>query len=629
MDKYSILKKYFGHTTFRDGQERMIDALLAGRDALGIMPTGAGKSVCYQVPALLLPGVTLVISPLISLMKDQVSALLQSGIPAAYINSSLAPAQYFEVLRGARMGKYKLIYVAPERLTSESFLDFALNAAIPLVAVDEAHCVSQWGQDFRPSYLKISEFVSLMPRRPTLGAFTATATNDVRRDIRQLLTLNDPVSVITGFDRSNLYFDVLHTRGTRNKQALLFNLLAERSDRSGIIYCSTRKTVESLCDVLRDRGLTATRYHAGIPDEERRQNQEDFIYDRARIMVATNAFGMGIDKSNVSFVIHYNIPKNLESYYQEAGRAGRDGSPADCILLFSENDVMTAKYLIQNSDDNEELSDEERELVRAKDLLRLRRMTEYCRTPGCFRRFILGYFGESAPESCDYCGNCVGAAAANGIRTELRDITIPAQKILSCVARATRKYPYSFGVAFYAQILIGSRDQRIAELELDTLSTYGIMKEEGKSLVRDYIEHLISLGYLSASDDQYRIITLTDTASDILFRGKTVTMLMKLPMTPDEQQPEETIRRKKKRTDNNLVSPEDASLYEDLKKLRAHLAAMAGVPSYVVFTNATLAAMAAEKPTTHDELLEISGVGENKANRYGKKFIEVIQSYTE
>lgn len=394
MDKYTILKQYFGHTAFRQGQEALIDSLLSGRDAVGIMPTGGGKSLCYQIPALLLEGVTLVISPLISLMKDQVIALKNAGVPAAYINSSLTAEQRSTVYRRMSAGAYRIIYAAPERLAGEGFLSIAQRLDLALVAVDEAHCISQWGQDFRPSYLKIPEFLSQLPNRPVVGAFTATATEAVRRDIVRYLNLQNPLTLVTGFDRPNLFFDVYRLKAGE-KPALLRRLLDERKDLSGIVYCATRAGVERVCSDLTLHGLSATRYHAGLSEEERARNQDDFQYDRKTVMVATNAFGMGIDKSNVSFVIHYNMPKSLEAYYQEAGRAGRDGTRADCILLYSPGDVSTAKFLIQNSSDNEDLTPEERRRIKNQEYRRLEAMTDYCQTRACQRG---GHSGLLRPE---------------------------------------------------------------------------------------------------------------------------------------------------------------------------------------------------------------------------------------
>ena len=409
-DKLSVLKEYFGHDSFREGQDRITDSLLGGRDVLGIMPTGAGKSICYQVPALMFDGITIVVSPLISLMKDQVSALVQSGVAAAYINSSLTHAQYLKVLQNTESGKYKIIYVAPERLCAPAFLGICRNLNISMVAVDEAHCVSQWGQDFRPSYLKIPDFIDALNSRPVVGAFTATATGAVRDDIKTLLRLVSPLVVTTGFDRPNLFFSVMQPK---NKSIELMKLIKERKNESGIVYCSTRKAVEEVCELLQKNGFAATRYHAGLDENERRRNQDDFVYDRATIMVATNAFGMGIDKSNVSFVIHYNMPKDLESYYQEAGRAGRDGEPARCTLLYSGTDVRTIRFFIEKEmeADNGLPADVKAEAARKAEE-RLKYMTFYSTTPRCLRGFLLSYFGEAAPQKCGNCSNCLLAEQA-------------------------------------------------------------------------------------------------------------------------------------------------------------------------------------------------------------------------
>ena len=406
MDKLETLKHYFGHDGFRAGQEPMVDALLQGRDCLGIMPTGAGKSMCYQIPALMKTGVALVISPLISLMKDQVAALKSAGVPAAYLNSSLSPRQLDLAIERARMGMYRVIYVAPERLETMSFQQFARNTLISLIAVDEAHCVSQWGQDFRPNYLKIADFVDSLPVRPVVGAFTATATARVRDDIIRLLRLKQPVLSSTGFDRPNLYFEVARPK---SKYPALSAILRGKREQSGIVYCATRKAVEEVCDKLQMEGFTAGRYHAGLSDEERQRSQEDFQYDRVQVMVATNAFGMGIDKSNVNYVIHYNMPKSMEAYYQEAGRAGRDGTDAECILLYNGSDIYTAKWMIEHSEPNPELTGEEQEAVRRQELRRLETMIDYCNTTRCLREYILKYFGQTAPDKCDGCSSCIGA----------------------------------------------------------------------------------------------------------------------------------------------------------------------------------------------------------------------------
>ena len=406
MTKQELLKTHFGYDTFREGQEAVIDALLAGKDVLAVMPTGAGKSICYQVPALIMKGITLVISPLISLMKDQVRSLNQAGISAAYLNSSLTQGQYFTALRYAKAGRYPIIYVAPERLTTDAFLDFALSAEISMIAVDEAHCVSQWGQDFRPSYLKIAEFVAQLPKRPVISAFTATATKEVREDIARLLDLKDPFCTTTGFDRENLYFAV---KTPKDKYKEVHDYILEHPDDSGIIYCLTRKLVEEVCGKLIRDGITATRYHAGLSDEERRNNQDDFIYDRCRVMVATNAFGMGIDKSDVRYVIHYNMPKNMEGYYQEAGRAGRDGLPAKCVLLFERRDIMQQRQLLEYSCEQRECSAEDKKLWLTNAYQRLRDIESYCFTRGCLRKYLLTYFGQETNDRCGNCSNCSGS----------------------------------------------------------------------------------------------------------------------------------------------------------------------------------------------------------------------------
>ena len=611
MDRHAILKQYFGHDAFRPGQERMIDALLAGRDAFGVMPTGAGKSMCYQIPALLLPGLTLVISPLISLMKDQVAALRQAGVPAAYLNSSLDFDQAREVFRRTARGEVKLLYVAPERLESEGFLRLMEQVSLSLVAVDEAHCVSQWGQDFRPSYLKIPEFIKSLPVRPPVGAFTATATGVVREDIETLLELRNAEKVVTGFDRPNLYFEVVHPR---SRKAYLRDLLALRRDRSGIVYCSTRSAVEKICEDLLDHGFSATRYHAGLEDEERRRNQEDFVHDRRRIMVATNAFGMGIDKSNVSFVIHHNMPKDLESYYQEAGRAGRDGESAECILLYSPSDIYTAKFLIENADENENLTEIQRMNIRRRDLERLDTMIGYCTTTGCLRGYILGYFGEEAGENCGNCGHCSG-----GYRDV--DITIPAQKILSCVARVNRLGKGGIGITQTIRVLRGSHDMQVLTRSLDKLPTYGIMRDTDTHTLRAYVNFLIASGYLEKTEGEYPTLELTDRSKAVLFRGEKVSMRMR-PM-PEQEKTLETADQAE------TLGEVNEALLERLKGVRLSVAQTNGVPAYVIFSNATLTAMAKLRPESVEALMRVPGVGEVKAKRYGRQFLRAIQTFTE
>ena len=597
--KYEVLKKYFGHSSFRNGQEEIIDSLTIGRDVLAVMPTGAGKSVCYQIPALMLPGITLVISPLISLMKDQVAALKQMGIPAAYINSSLEPHQVSKALEYARKGKYKIIYVAPERLQTWEFKKFCFCSDISLVAIDEAHCVSQWGPDFRPSYLKIVEFIESFDERPVVGAFTATATTEVKKDILELLQLKEPVEVTTGFDRPNLYFSVIEPS---DKDGQLLMLLNERRDRSGIVYCSTRKAVEEVCDLLNDNNFSATRYHAGLEDFERRQNQDDFVYDRKQIMVATNAFGMGIDKSDVSFVIHYNMPGDLESYYQEAGRAGRDGSDAECILLYGPKDIRTIKYFIENSNENEKLTDQEREILKVRQYERLNCMVQYCNTRNCLRGFILDYFGDTSSSYCGKCANCL-------TYFESVDVTVDAQKIMSCVIKTGQKY----GKRMIADVLRGRSTQKLFEAGLETQSTYGIMPDYTKKKVYDIVDGLVRLGYLESSLDQYSILKVLPKCQKVLYGDEKVVIKM-----AKEQ--------KKRHKDKNLPDV-DSKLLAALKLVRKDLAQKASVPAFVVFSDATLIDMSRRKPTTKDEFLDVSGVGEVKYKRYGETFMESIRKF--
>lgn len=606
MDKKELLRRIFGYTEFRSGQESLIDGVLSGRDVFGVMPTGGGKSMCYQLPGLMLPGITLVISPLISLMRDQVLALKAAGIPAAYINSTLTGPQVQAVYRNLLAGQYKIVYVAPERLDYAGFGSVAERLDISFVAVDEAHCISQWGQDFRPSYLRILQFVEGLPRRPVLGAFTATATSQVREDILRILQLRDPVQIVTGFDRPNLYFDVIHPENGKDRE--LLRLLAARKRKSGIIYCSTRKKVETVCELLQDRGYNATRYHAGLSDEERSVNQEEFLFDRSPIMVATNAFGMGIDKSNVSFVIHYNMPKSIEAYYQEAGRAGRDGSEADCILLYSGADVHTARFLIDNATDNEELDPKQRERIYQMELKRLEAMTGYCKTRQCLRGYILEYFGQKHPELCGYCGTCVG-------EYDNVDITKEAQMILSCVKRIQDKLGYGVGINLIGNVLRGSKNKRVMELGLDTLSTYGLLKSRGRSEIHGMIDHLEAEGYL-LSDTEFQTISLSLSAGQVLYHGKQVHMLVE--REKEEPQAADQIRK---------LSSKDAELFDVLKELRGILAKEAGIPAYVVFSNATLADMAKKKPLTMTAFKKVAGVGEIKAAWYGTAFLKQIQKY--
>ena len=616
MDKKTILRERFGFPFFRDGQEALIDAILAGRDVFGVMPTGGGKSLCYQIPALLLEGLTLVVSPLISLMKDQVAALKEAGIPAAFLNSSLTAAQQREVLRRGEIGAYKLIYVAPERLLTDSFLEFAARQQVSLLAVDEAHCVSQWGQDFRPNYLDIPAFVRRLPRRPVIAAFTATATAVVGKDIARLLELRGPLRIVTGFDRPNLFFDV---RRERDKLSWLRDYLEARRDKSGIVYCATRKTVEQVCEKLRSVGFAATRYHAGLDDAERRENQEDFAFDRATIMVATNAFGMGIDKSNVSFVIHYNMPKNLESYYQEAGRAGRDGAPADCILLYSAGDVMTAKHLIEKGNDREQLDEALQVQLLIRDTQRLRQMENYCKTTDCFRAALLDYFGESHKPTCDNCGNCLHAEEEVSGETVEEDITLAAQKILSCVRRVERKKRVGLGETMLVLVLAGSRDKTLLAREYDLLPTYGIMKDTRRPLLHEYIRELVKQGYLLRPPGDYDVLITSEKADKVLFQKERV---LWRHIGQKEQPP-----RLQKTAVSGRLGAANQALFDRLRTLRAELARQARVPAYVIFHDATLLNIASAKPSTEAELLAVPGVGEQKAKKYGHAVLAVIAEW--
>ena len=594
MEAKQVLERYFGYTEFKEGQEAMIRAVLAHKDALGIMPTGAGKSVCYQVPAVILPGITLVVSPLISLMRDQVAALNQTGIRAAFINSTLSYNQIKKALYYASMNVYKIIYVAPERLLTTEFLSFAIHAHISMVAVDEAHCVSQWGQDFRPSYLKIKEFCEALPTRPIVCAFTATATNRVKADIKKLLELRDPFCITTGFDRKNLSFTVM---SPQDKMTALIRILEEKPTANAIIYCSTRKAVESVHADLSKMGFSVARYHAGLSEEERATAQDDFIYDRCRILVATNAFGMGIDKSNVSLVLHYNIPKDPESYYQEAGRAGRDGSPAECILFYAPRDVETARFLIEKS--NSESEDENKEQKLKYDLQRLETMRKYAIQDGCFRHFLLNYFGERSPETCGNCSNCLS-------EYEQVDYTREARLMLSGI----EAFDGVYGVGTLVDIFYGSQSKRMREKFLDESEHFGVLSMCPKPVLEHLFNQLLVQGYIYKTTDSYPVVCLSDKsllASDKFFiRKKTVPKVIVKPKKSD------------------VLPVEDTGLYERLRELRSKLARQKGVPAYIIFTDATLREMSVKKPKTVGELMQISGVGESKQRQYGDAFLKEI-----
>ena len=579
-----ILQKFYGYEDFRPGQKKVVESLLNRNDTVAIMPTGAGKSICFQIPALLFEGVTLVISPLISLMKDQVDSLRQLGIAAVYINSSVSKAQLYKDLQNISAGFYKIIYIAPERLTSEYLPDSFKNLNISMVAVDEAHCLSQWGHDFRPSYRNILNFTNSLRIKPIISAFTATATPEVKTDIINLLGLKQPNVFVTGFDRPNLYFSVL--RG-EVKDKFVIDYVKKHQDEAGIIYVGTRKDVDALQVLLEIKGIKAGRYHAGMTDEERNQMQEDFLYDNLSVMVATNAFGMGIDKPNVRYVIHYNMPKNMEAYYQEAGRAGRDGLSGNCILLYSPQDTQLQKFLISKSTESE--------IRQQLEYKRLQSMVDYCHTPQCLRAFILHYFGEfDVEEHCDNCSNCK-------LEGELIDITIDAQKVLSCVYRMHER----FGVKMIAEVLKGSKSAKVKQFNFERLSTYGLMKERRLKDISDLILRLSAMQYLDITESQYPVVTLNELSWQVLRGQKKVWQKMVI------------VKKTKAK----------GELFEALRSLRKELATKEKLPPYMIFSDATLTQMATDKPTDLELMKNIRGVGEFKLQKYGEEFLTVIKSY--
>jgi ATP-dependent DNA helicase RecQ len=614
-----VLKKIFGYDCFRRGQEELINKLLSGQDVLGIMPTGAGKSVCYQIPAILSDGVFIVLSPLISLMKDQVDALRQNGVRAEAINSAMTWESVREVLRLARRKEISLLYIAPERLELEGFREFLSSIEISAVVVDEAHCVSHWGHDFRPSYLSIAPTIASLPRRPIVAAFTATATSEVRLDIVKQLDMNSPYVLTTGFNRENLFFQVDHPS---DKMEYLLAYVKKFPNMSGIVYCSTRKTVEMVRDRLVENGIKTVRYHAGLDDRERGKNQDDFIYDRVTVMVATNAFGMGIDKSNVRYVIHYNMPGSIDSYYQEAGRAGRDGSPADCILLFSRQDVAIARFLISKGEDPE---------TRKTNSRKLRDMVDYCQTGSCLRHHVLRYFGETVKENgCDACGNCRSVAGR-------RDITVDAQKILSCVYRIAEKSGgRRFGSSMISDVLRGKsssgpRREEVITLGLDCVSTWGIMKETSITEIMDMIGFLVAEKFLTTNE--YGALSFTDRSFPFL-KSKTRLLMRnhsepanKKTKVPADDMPYERDNRMKVKTRPRSGEPYDDALFEELRALRLEIANSENVPPYIVFTDKTLIAMCEIHPNDENEFLSISGVGEMKLEKYGDRFLDAIRNW--
>ena len=632
MDASQVLKQYFGYDSFRKGQSDIIEAILQGQDALAIMPTGAGKSVCYQVPAMLLSGITIVISPLISLMQDQLKSLNEAGIKAAYINSTLSEQQMYKALDYAAQGKYKIIYVAPERLETMSFMTFAQKADISMVTIDEAHCISQWGQDFRPSYLKIVDFIDSLPERPVVSAFTATATSEVKTDIECILKLKSPKLVVTGFDRKNLYYSVEHLSG-KKKDAYIAAYIKEHMDESGIIYCATRKNVDKLYDEFSSLGISVTKYHAGLDNETRKQNQDDFIYDRVQVVIATNAFGMGIDKSNVRYVIHYNMPQSMENYYQEAGRAGRDGGESQCILLFSAQDVIIDKFLL-DSKEFEGVEDEDRSVIRERDLHRLHTMEMYCKTTECLRNYILSYFGEKTGEPCGNCGNCNN-------EYEQIDMTADAKWVINCLAETHGR----FGLSIVLGTLLGAKRARLKEVGALNYKSYGKLSNRKEAELRLLIDQMINAGYVIQTDGEYSVLRMGDIsplrdenthvyikkakktyASELLKGGgQTGGEAVSGNASAGTAGSRPASRTRKKSTDS--LTAAGYELFERLRALRLVIAREEGVPPYIIFNDKTLIDMCEKLPVDADTMLSVSGVGQNKLMKYGSRFTEEISTF--
>ena len=599
------LKAVFGYDSFRPGQEAVINAILEGRDILAVMPTGAGKSLCYQVPAMLLSGITLVISPLISLMQDQVKALNEAGVNAAFINSSLSEKELNDTFKNAYKGHYKIIYVAPERLMSEGFISFAKSVEISMVTVDEAHCISQWGQDFRPSYMDIAEFINILDKRPIISAFTATATQNVREDIICSLGLSDPYFLVTGFDRENLFFQV---DKPQNKERFILDFIERHRGESGIIYCATRKNVDSLYTLLRKQHISVGKYHAGMSNEERKQMQNDFVFDYTSIVIATNAFGMGIDKSNVRFVIHYNMPSSIENYYQEAGRAGRDGLNSECILLFSPQDIIINRFLLEHKDFSD-VDPIDAMTIRERDIKRLQIMEGYCYTTECLRNYILKYFGEDPKKPCDDCGNCLR-------QFETLDMTDEAKKIINCIYESRGRY----GKNIIMDTVLGAKTARLTEIGATEYKSYGVLESSNKNLLRRLIEELLLEGYIATGE--YQVLKLGDIS-----RLKNTETKVLVKITDEDKITKRKEKPKKNKKGIDSLTSKGFKLFDKLKELRLEIARAEKIPPYIVFNDKTLIDMCAKMPTTKSDMLNVSGVGENKYGKYGERFIAVIKEY--